>query len=54
MSMYISVLGISIESYRNVLGPPGVSSDSEKNNFFRIFRPYFNGLNEKIQNVKKV
>ena len=30
VSMYMNVLGIGIESYGHVLGPPRVSSDSEK------------------------
>ena len=34
--MYISVLGIGIELYGHVLGPPRVSSDSEKNKVFRF------------------
>ena len=54
MSMYISVLGIGIELYGHVLGPPRVSSNSEKNNCFSFFKPFFNGLNGRIQNVKKV
>ena len=37
VSMYICVLGIGIESYGHVLGPPRVSSVSAKNNFFRFF-----------------
>ena len=44
------MLGIGIESYGHVLGPPRVSSVSEKNNFF-IFKPFFNGLIKKLQNV---
>ena len=51
--MYISVLGIVFESYGHVLGPPRVSSDFEKKYFFPFFKPFFNGLNGKIQNVKK-
>ena len=49
--MYISVLGIGIESYGHVLGPPRVSSDSEKNIFSLFFKPFFNGLIKKLQNV---
>ena len=49
--MYISVLGIGIESYGHVLGPPRVSSNSKKKYYFPYFKPFFNGLNEKIQNV---
>ena len=52
--MYISVLGIGIESYVHVLSLPRVSSNFEKNKIFHIFRPVFNGLNGKIQNVIKV
>ena len=54
MSMYISVLGIGIESYGHVLGPPRVSFDSEKYNFFPFFKPFFNGLIKNFQNVIKV
>ena len=36
MSVFLNMLGIHIESYGHVLGPPRVSSDSEKNNFFRF------------------
>ena len=55
MSMYISVLGIVFESYGHVLGPPRVSFDSEKKSFFfPFFKPFFNGLNGKFQNVIKV
>ena len=51
--MYTSMLGIGIESYRHVLGPPRVSFDSEKKKKY-VFKPFLNGLNGKIQNVKKV
>ena len=55
MSMFSIMLGIPIESYEHVLGPPRVSLDSKKNNFFcPFFKPFFNGLNGKIQNVIKV
>ena len=54
MSVFINMLGIRIESYGHVLGPPRVLSDSEKNIFFSVFRPFFNGLIEKLQNVIKV
>ena len=53
VSMYMSMLGIVFESYGHVLGPPRVSSDSKKKKFL-VFKPFFNGLNGKIQNVKKV
>ena len=51
MSMYMSVLGINIESYEHVLGPHRVSSDSEKKYFFPFFKPFINGLNGNFQNV---
>ena len=51
MLMFFNMLDIPIESYEHVLSPPKVSLDSEKNNFFPFFKPFFNGLNEKIQNV---
>ena len=55
MSMYISVLGIVFESYGHVLGPPRVLSDSKKERKkILFFKPFFNGLNGKFQNVKKV
>ena len=57
MSMYISVLGIGIELYGHVLGPSRVSCDSEKIYiyiYFSVFKPFFNGLNGKYQNVKKL
>ena len=47
------MIGIQIESYEHVLGPPRVSFDSEKKYFFSFFKPFFNGLNGKFQNVKK-
>ena len=65
MSVFFVMLGISIESYEHVLGPPRVSLDSEKNNklllllllffylFLFVFKPFFNGLNGKIQNLIK-
>ena len=40
VSMYVSMLGIGIESYGHGLGPPRVSSNFEKNNFFSIFKPF--------------
>ena len=52
--MYISVLGIDIESYGHILDPPRVSFDSKKNNFFPFFKPFLNGLIEKKLNVKKI
>ena len=54
MSVFFIMLGIRIESYEHVLGPPRVSLDSVKNNFFPFFKPFFNGLNGNIQKVKKV
>ena len=36
VSMYISMLGIGIESYGHVLGPPEFSFNSEKINFSAI------------------
>ena len=54
MSLFFNMLGIRIESYEHVLGPPRVSFDSEKIYFFPFFKPFFNGLNGKIQNVKNV
>ena len=54
MSVYFVMLGILIELYEHVLGPPEVSLDSVKNIFFPFFKPFFNGLNGKFQNVKKV
>ena len=53
MSVFFVMLGILIESYEHVLGPPKVSLDSEKKYFFSFFKPFFNGLNGKFQNVKK-
>ena len=54
MLVFFVMLGIPIESYEHVLGPPRVSLDSEKNiYFFSVFKPFFNGLNEKFQNVIK-
>ena len=52
--MFFVMLGIPIESYEHVLGPPKVSLDSEKNIFFPFFKPFFNGLNGKFQNVIKL
>ena len=54
VSMFINMLGILIESYEHVLDPPKVSSDSENKLFFPFFKPFFNGLNGKFQNVIKV
>ena len=51
MLVFFVMLGISIESYEHVLGPPQVSLDSEKLLFFSFFKPFFNGLNGKFQNV---
>ena len=51
MSVFFNMLGIQIESYGHVLGPPRVLSNSEKNNFLSFFKPIFNGLIEKLQNV---
>ena len=51
--MFFTMLGIQIESYEHVLGPPRVSSISAKHNFFR-FKPFFNGLIKKLQIVIKV
>ena len=53
MSVFFNMLGIDFESYGHVLGPPRVSLIFEKNIFFSsVFKPFFNGLNEKIKNVK--
>ena len=54
MSMFFNMLGIRIESYEHVLGPPRASFDFEKKYFFAFFKPFFNGLNGKIQIVKSV
>ena len=54
MPMFINMLGINIESYGHVLGPPRVSSDFEKNNFSRKLRLFFNNLIGKIMDVIKV
>ena len=54
MSMFFNMLGIQFESYGHVLGPPRVLSDCEKNNFSSFFKPFFNGLIKKFQNVIKV
>ena len=54
VSVFFVMLGIPIELYEHVLGPPQVSLDSEKLLFFSFFKPFFNGLNGKIQNVIKV
>ena len=35
--VFFVMLGIPIESYEHVLGPPRVSLDSKKNNFFSVF-----------------
>ena len=48
------MLGIRIESYGHVLGPPRVSSDSEKNKFSHKLRLFFNSLIGKIMDVIKV
>ena len=53
MLVFFVMLGISIESYEHVLGTPRVSFDFEKKQFSPFFKPFFNGLNEKIQNAKK-
>ena len=47
--MFINMLGIRIESYGHVLGPPRVLFDSDKNKFFRIWA-IFNGLIKKLVN----
>ena len=54
VSICMSMLGIDFESYGHVLGRPRVSSDSEKINIFPFFRPFFNGLIKKFQNVIQV
>ena len=54
MSVFINILGIQIELYGHVLGPPRVSSDSEKIFVSRKIRPFFNGLIKKFQSVIKV
>ena len=54
MSVFFNMLGIHIESYGHVLSPPRVFSDSEKNNFSRKLRLFFNTLIRKIQDVIKV
>ena len=48
VSMFLNMLGIQIDSYGNVLGPPRVSSDSEKIISSRKIRPFFNGLIKKL------
>ena len=56
MSVFFNMLGIRIESYEHALGPPRVLFDSEFffiNFFLLFFKPFFNGLNGKFQNVKK-
>ena len=53
MSVFFNMLGIPIESYEHVLDPPRFSVDSEKTYFFSFFKPFFNGLIGKNQNVKK-
>ena len=42
--VFINMLGIRIESYRHVLGPPRFLFSSEENIFSRKIRPFFNGL----------
>ena len=54
MSVFFNMLGIDFESYEHVLGPPRVSSVSEKIKILRKIRPFFNGLIIKFQNVIKV
>ena len=54
MSVIFNMLGIEIESYGHVIGPPRVSSDSEKNNFSRKLKLFFNSLIGKFGNVIKV
>ena len=54
MSVFFNVLGIDFESYGHVLGPPRVSSVSEKIKIFHKIWPFFNDLIRKIQNVIKV
>ena len=53
MSLFFVMLGIMIDSYGHVLGPRRVLLDTDI--FFSpFFKPFFNGLNGKIQNVIKV
>ena len=54
MSVFFNMLGIQIESYEHVLGPPRVSSDYEKIFFSHKIMPFFNGLIKKNQSVIKV
>ena len=42
MSVFFNMLGIRIESYEHVLGPPRVSFDSERI-IFSVFKPFFKG-----------
>ena len=54
VSMYINMLGISIESYGHVLGPPRFYVNFfEKNIFSCKLSLFFNSLIEKIINVIK-
>ena len=52
--MFINMLGINIESYGHVLGPPRFIFKFGKNNFFCKLRLFFNSLIGKIGNVIKV
>ena len=52
--MYMSILGIDIESYGHVLGPPKFFFNFEKNNIPATLGHFFKGLNRKIQIVIKV
>ena len=54
MLVFFNVLGIDFESYGHALGPPRVSSVSEKIKIFHKIRPFFNDLIRKFQNVIKV
>ena len=54
LSVFFVMLGIPIESYEHVLGPPRVSFDFENFFLFLFLKPFFNGLIGKIQNVKNV
>ena len=47
MLVFFNMLGIWIESYEHVLGPPRVLFDSEKNIYIYI-KSFFNGLNGKF------
>ena len=51
MSVFINTLGIRIDSYEHVLGPPRFLFNTEKVIFSHKIRPIFNGLIKKLQNV---